>query len=369
MQWSPGQEKAIATAAAWLRMRYKPWFYLAGYAGTGKTTIAKHIAAMERGETAFGAFTGKAAKVMRANGCRGAKTIHSLIYHTETNEETGAIIVELNHHALDDVSLVVVDECSMVNEEIATDLLSFGKPVLVLGDPFQLPPPRGQGYFTSQKPDAMLTEVHRQAAESPIIRLATAIREGEWRRDLGTHGDLVVTDRSGLDPSLVLDADVVIVGKNDTRHKFNARLRERRGFTSPDPQVGERIICLRNDREKRISNGEIFEVTAKGKASTRKGVGRLLRYKISDPDNEARKAVSISVFDQFFRGRADEIHWKKRAGTQEFDFASAITCHKAQGSQYSRVCVFDESAAFREHRAQWAYTAVTRASEHLTLVI
>ena len=66
----------------------------------------------------------------------------------------------------------------MVDEELGRDLLSFGKPVLVLGDPAQLPPVKGGGFFTEAEPDIMLTEVHRQAADNPIIRMSMVVREG-----------------------------------------------------------------------------------------------------------------------------------------------------------------------------------------------
>lgn len=370
MEWSPGQQTAIATVAAWLRIRHSPWFYLAGYAGSGKSVLARHLASLQHGKTAFAAFTGKAAKVMRANGCKDARTIHSLIYNTAVDPETGAITTTLDRGALDGVSLVVIDEVSMVSETVAADLLSFGKPVLVLGDPFQLPPPNDAGFFTSRRPDAMLTEVHRQAAESPIIRLATDIREGgrRWRDAVSADG-LTVTDRNGLDPADVLSADAVIVGRNSTRTAYNARLRDKKGFDGPDPKVGERVICLRNDRLTGAFNGEIFEIVKKGRHSRRDGLGRLLRYTLVDPDNEARKPFPVTVFEHFFQGRAEDLPWREKYGTQEFDYAYALTAHKAQGSQWPRVCVFDESRYFKEHRAQHLYTAVTRASRHLTLVI
>ena len=75
--------------------------------------------------------------------------------------------------------LIVLDEVSMVGEDMARDLMSFGKPILVLGDPGQLPPIKGEGAFTKDAPDVMLTEIHRQADESAIIRLATMARQGE----------------------------------------------------------------------------------------------------------------------------------------------------------------------------------------------
>ena len=70
----------------------------------------------------------------------------------------------------------MIDECSMVDEELGRDLLSFGKPILVLGDPAQLPPVKGGGFFTETAPDVMLTEIHRQAEGSAIIRASRAAR-------------------------------------------------------------------------------------------------------------------------------------------------------------------------------------------------
>ena len=70
----------------------------------------------------------------------------------------------------------VVAEVSMVGEEMANDLLAFGKPILVLGDPGQLPPIHGEGAFTNVAPDVMLDEIHRQAEGSAILRLPSRAR-------------------------------------------------------------------------------------------------------------------------------------------------------------------------------------------------
>src|SRR5262249_40875325 len=93
-QFTPHQETALNAVANWLNdgpgTRGTPLlFRLFGYAGTGKTTLARHLAAHIDGEVKFAAFTGKAALVMRAKGCGGASTIHSLIYRArESGEET-----------------------------------------------------------------------------------------------------------------------------------------------------------------------------------------------------------------------------------------------------------------------------------------
>src|SRR5512144_665376 len=167
-EFTPHQDAALKAAAAWLKAKpgkgsTPPICRLFGYAGTGKTTLARHLAASVKGKVLFAAFTGKAALVMRSKGCAGASTIHSLIYRArESGEETPSFDL-WDEAPASKADLIVVDECSMVDAELGRDLLSFGVPVLVLGDPAQLPPISGGGFFTQAEPDAMLTEVHGQA--------------------------------------------------------------------------------------------------------------------------------------------------------------------------------------------------------------
>src|SRR4051812_26898894 len=162
--FTPHQDAALKAVAAWLKAKpgkgsTPQTFRLFGYAGTGKTTLARHLAESVAGKVLYAAFTGKAAQVMRSKGCRGASTIHSLIYKArESGEETP------NFELWDDApaasaKLIVIDECSMVDAELGGDLLSFDVPLLVLGDPAQLPPIQGGGFFTEARPDIMLTEV------------------------------------------------------------------------------------------------------------------------------------------------------------------------------------------------------------------
>src|SRR6202045_1323330 len=230
--FSPHQDAALKAVAAWLKAKpgrnnTPPVFRLFGYAGTGKTTLAKHIAAGVDGKVLFAAFTGKAASVMRQKGCVGASTIHSLIYRArESGEETPSF--ELWDEApASKASLIVIDECSMGDAELGRDLLSFGAPVLVLGDPAQLPPIQGGGFFTEAEPDAMLTEVHRQAQDDPIVRLSMDIRAGE-PIEPGRYGETEVVRRDDLDPQRVHNADQVLVGRNVTRRAYNIRMRARR---------------------------------------------------------------------------------------------------------------------------------------------
>jgi exodeoxyribonuclease-5 len=145
--FTPQQDAALTAVSTWLKAARgrASIFRLFGYAGTGKTTLAKHLAEGIDGKVLFAAFTGKAACVMRSKGCNGATTIHSLIYKARDNgEETPSF--ELWHEApASKAKLIVVDECSMVDAELAHDLMSFRVPLLVLGDPAQLPPTQGGG--------------------------------------------------------------------------------------------------------------------------------------------------------------------------------------------------------------------------------
>lgn len=364
--WSPQQNEALSAAGAWMRMKYAPTFYLAGYAGSGKSTLARHLAEHASGKVAFAAFTGKAARVMRNKGCADASTIHSLIYHAETDLETGEVtLIRKSRSELGECCLIIVDEVSMVSEELGKDLLSFGIPVLVLGDPAQLPPPNGAGYFTSRTPDYMLTEVHRQAADSPILRLATSIRQGEWNRAEVDDQNLTVVRKAGFDRSVATDADIVLVGRNATRRGFNDWIRKKAKIADGAmPQPGEPVICLKNDRQVRINNGDLFRVEA-----VKSKRGKTIRLELLDVETGAQRSVTVPK--EFFRddAKAAEMPYRDLVGKQQFTFGYAITCHKSQGSQWPHVCVFDESQAFREDSQRWLYTAVTRAAEKLTLVL
>src|SRR5207237_4369259 len=154
----------------------------------------RHIAQGVDGEVKYAAFTGKAAQVMRSKGCYGASTIHSLIYRArESGEETPSFDLWSDAPA-SKAKLIIIDECSMVDAELARDLMSFRVPLLVLGDPAQLPPIQGGGFFTDAKPDAMLTEVHRQARDNPIVRLSMDIRAGNALLP-GQYGETQVVTR------------------------------------------------------------------------------------------------------------------------------------------------------------------------------
>ena len=363
MKWSPQQDAALRAVAAWIKNGEPQAFRLFGYAGTGKTTLAKQIAADVDGDVCFGAFTGKAALVLRAKGCREARTIHSMIYRMRESDAEEPTFVLNDSSAASKADLIIIDECSMVDEELGRDLLSFGKPVLVLGDPAQLPPVKGGGFFTEAAPDVMLTDVHRQAADNPIIRMSMMAREGT-RIPLGDYGESRVLRRATIDAARVQGADQVLVGMNRSRRGFNARLRALAGFTDPYPQAGEKLVCLRNDKSKGLLNGGIWMV--KTQAATRAGK---LRYGVVPDDDPVRKPTRIAVCPEYFTEGEEGVLPAFRRGSDAFDYGYVLTVHKAQGSQWNDVVLFDESGAFREHRDRWLYTGITRAAERLTMVV
>ena len=361
-EWTREQADAIDKVGRWLKAGEPQIFRLFGYAGVGKTTLARHVAEGAQGGTAFAAFTGKAALVMRANGCAGATTIHALIYRASEGAE-GEPTFTLNEDGpASRAGLIVIDECSMVDAELARDLLSFGKPILVLGDPFQLPPVKGGGYFTEAEPDVMLTEIHRQAADNPIIRLSQIVRSGGELKE-GRYGETRVVRRGAIDAAEVLSADQVLVGVNRSRRAYNHRIRHLTGFTESLPVAGDRLVCLRNDRAKGLINGGLWRVEAQG------GVQKdFVKMTLRSEDDGARGSVKVAVLQAFFAGTEGELAYALRRESDEFDYGYALTVHKAQGSQWDNVMLFDESFAFREHRARWLYTGLTRAARKLTLV-
>lgn len=381
-KWSPQQEHALEEVDRWLKA--KPGkgntpqiFRLFGFAGTGKTTLARELAAKAGGTVLFATFTGKAALVLQSKGCWGASTIHSLIYKPEQDPITGEFSFKLNYEsALSTATLLVIDEVSMVGEELAQDLLKFRKPILVLGDPAQLPPVKDTGYFINARPDVMLTEVHRQARDNPIIHLSMLVREGK-KLEPGNYGETRLIDRATCDRLAVWrdvsNADQLICGLNRTRAHSNTKIRREAGLAKEGdpmewmPVTGDRVICLRNQREMSLLNGMLFDVVGSSFETKAKLAGTKMRVKSLDQPNRA--PMDVHTPREFFEGREGELDWKQIRDHQQFTFGWAITCHKSQGSQWAHVGIINEASVFREDADKWLYTAITRAAERVTMVL
>ena len=405
------QKEAAALIEAWYRHLNTQIFVLCGYAGTGKTFLIDYIVkelGLVAGESAaFVAPTGKAASVLIRAGVP-ATTVHSLIYTREEDievDENGEIVSEqflrfVKRENIDPkIKLIVLDETSMVSDDVLRDLLSFGVKCLCCGDPAQLPPVSGSNTLL-RSPVVTLREIVRQERENPIVRLAERVRAGE-RPPYGEEGSVCVLPRRTLDAArrreLFCGADQIIVGTNRTRALVNRDVRAFYGIP-PDrvlPEEGEKIICTLNDWSKPLDERGDFHLV--------NGIiGRCYRVREQldglgqldfQPDFLERRVedlpfdTGIFVRGQYYHGYGNRacllvngmlVHEGNRELLRRFkvrredtvcrfEFAYAVTCHKAQGSEYGYVVVIDESAYFEDGR-EWLYTAVTRAKERLVIV-
>jgi exodeoxyribonuclease-5 len=259
--------------------------------------------------------------------------------------------------------MIIIDECSMVDAELGRDLLSFGVPLLVLGDPAQLPPIQGGGFFTDAEPDAMLTEVHRQAADNPIVRLSMDVREGRPLAP-GDYGAAQIVRRADIDPDREEDAGQILVGRNVTRQRYNRRMRIRRGFEAALPQAGDKLVCLRNNRKKGLFNGGLWTVAQRAVSRS-----SLVTMRLKPDDDAGARPTKVTARPECFTGGLETVEWDKRKRYDEFDYGYVLTVHKSQGSQWDDVILFDESFAFPDGRERWLYTGITRAAKRLTVVV
>lgn len=359
-------------------------FYLSGYAGTGKTTLAKSLynGSFEEDIPVFdnsdkkvpvtihrvqyGAFTGKAASVMRSKGCTGADTLHGLIYRTNEDPVTGKLTFTYNDlSVLKYVDLIVVDEVSMVNHELGRDLMSFNKPVIVIGDPAQLPPVSGEAYFTTEEPDFMLTEIHRQARDNPIIHASMLVRTGQ---KIEPNGDaLRIIKGHKLSNEEMLAADQILVGRNVTRTAVNKHVRDlmgRKDIIVP----GDKLVCLRNNRTLGCYNGTTWEVIDGRMYFDMDNRNQVKMWSMELRSLDDGKEIDVQVPENFFHGTEKNLSPYFLGQHQQFTYGYALTVHKAQGSQWDNVILFDESYCFRADSVKWLYTGLTRAAKKITVV-
>jgi exodeoxyribonuclease V len=205
--------------------------------------------------------------------------------------------------------------------------------------------------------------VHRQAHDNPIVHLSMRVREG-GRLEPGIFGESRIIRRREIDVAAVMRANQVLVGLNRTRRLYNTRLRELNGYRDPMPAEGEKLVCLRNDKTKGLLNGGIWKVHAL------RGIRNdFVRMDVLPEDESRRRAVDVAVLRHFFDGADEDIPFVLRRESDEFTYGYALTVHKAQGSQWDDVVLFDEAYAFREHRTRWLYTGLTRAARRISVVM
>jgi exodeoxyribonuclease-5 len=426
---STDQAEAYDAILAWCDSRGTPTLTMGGFAGVGKTTVLA-IFAKEASVSplAFVAFTGKAASVlgrkMKAAGVDTTNklvmakdrdtaftgkpycgTIHSLIYRpcscmeprTKDQppvERPCTICREkryMRRQSLDrDYNLIVVDEASMVSDDMLSDLLSFGVPILAVGDHGQLPPVKGTGSLM-RAPQIRLERIHRQAEGNPIIALSKAIRE---TGDFDTRFDDGISVRFGSLRNLkeeirkhfaASDNDgndlfnrALICYTNKRRVGLNQLARQTLGLKGPPTRL-EQVICLRNMRSVGVYNGMRGRLVAPAE-QLKPQQPWLYTASIEFPD-EGLKAQEFNMCGaQFNREKTfnDIDNAREETGIEAysweglgalFDFGYAMTCHKVQGSGFSDVVVLAETYGMPLDTAQrWKYTAVTRASERVVIL-
>jgi exodeoxyribonuclease-5 len=403
MQFSPSQDNALKEVDHWFKheSKKKQTFTLCGWAGTGKTTLAKYFAENINGTVKYACYTGKAAHVMASKGCVGASTIHKLIYLPKIagksqlrklekeleelkaspepdwnaihlidealekeKEHAGKMHFSLNVNSdLRHANLLIIDEHSMVDSTIGKDLESFGIPILALGDPEQLPPIYGAGYFTNQPPDIMLTDIHRQALDNPIIAMSKLVREGK-PLPLGCYGNSKVVNTK-LEDSEVLAHDIILTGLRKTKRGCDNKARQIKGITSSLPVAGDKVMCVKNNHELGLLNGQIW--TAISDAVPLGDSTLSLHLKELDTGLE----IAVVATEKLFLGQTID-RWDHDPDVQEFEYAYAITVHKSQGSQWDSVLLFDQKDHFRMYsevdKRRWLYTGITRAAERVTVM-
>ena len=385
----------------WFCNSAKQIFILAGYAGTGKTALLKHTVTktlnlVPEESAAFVTPTGKAATVLIRSGLH-ATTLHRLIYQSMVEE----VEIDLNGKKITveklsfkrrekidkSIKLIVLDEASMVSDEVLNDLTDYGVKLLICGDNAQLPPIEGANGFLAN-PDFTLRTIVRQNLENPIIKLSQRAREGKYI-PFGRYGDsvAVISKRNFTNErrkNYLLKADQIICGLNKTRLQINEEIRALSGFEGL-PKHGEKLICTQNNWETFI-DGEMRFNMVNGIIGTvldpfydeYRDIG-YIQFKPDFLDEICPEALPLDTgiftegFYRYKRGdyfeKFDENGEVVGAYTlNRFEYGYCISCHKAQGSEFDNVIVFDESYAFKEDKNRWLYTAITRAKKRLILV-
>jgi len=436
---SPDQREAYNSIVNWVCGSHDEpaVLSLGGYAGSGKSTLVS-LVAEQVALPAFCAYTGKAASVLRrklkAAGIEtvGVQrldnesfdnlrpfcgTIHSLIYQAceclelaKSSEEFEALKGPdgkcmichgeewTSRGALDrDYSLIIVDEASMVDDEMLSDLRAFGVPILAVGDHGQLPPVRGVGSLM-KSPNLRLEKIHRQAEGNPIIALSKIVRETGrlpermpenehvWFGELRFVNELIERVHAEASAERLLELGIACY-TNRRRVGLNAAVRRARGTAGNPPLKGEHVVCLRNMK----GEGGRMPV-ANGMRGVLQNDAMLKKTSFDDEDEPQQISCSITFPEdgipahtytllaaQFGREKTfqgvDEL--KEETGYRSFssagclfDFGYAMTVHKMQGSAVSDlvVCVERPGPVDDESWRRWLYTAVTRSSNRLSVL-
>ena len=395
MELNEKQKNGLALALQRYKNKEK-YTVIAGYAGAGKSTLVRFIIeelktyGVKETDVCFACFTGKAAQVLLKKGNKNVITLHKLLYKSIPKESGG--FVRIPNPSIP-YKIVVVDEVSMAPKTLMDLLFKHDVYVICLGDPFQLPPvDKKEDNHLLDAPHIFLDEIMRQAQESEIIQLSMAIRENR-PIEVFQGKEVQILNKEELNTGMLTWADQILVATNATRVSINTQMRKLLNF-GEKPQDGDKIICLRNywdcfsDNEEPLVNGTIGIL--KNSFLTKRYLPRIVKSTDGLSHIDLIMGDFISDSGMYFHSLEMDkkmidtgefsLDWKtvyqlnRNPKTRdipplEFTYGYAITCHKAQGSEWDKVLVIEEKFPFDKiEHARWLYTAVTRSSEKLVLV-
>lgn len=381
MEFTQDQKNALQIIKDWWNtFNRQQCIMLSGAAGTGKTTLIsklpKQLANTNRNNyvnISYATLTAKASLVLRNKGIP-ATTIHSLIYDTKIKEDpiTHRVKYFFTKKSVLACDLIVIDQASMVSDELYADLKSFGKPILFVGDKFQLPPINSEFNLMDDKfLSYSMTEIVRQKADNLIITMATKLRNRQ-QTPFMKHQQFTKISKKFFDVHTMNQYDQIITGKNNTRIMLNQFYRKDiLHFNSQIPIAGDKVIFLKNNYQDFVFNGQQVVLD-----KNLKQLGRG-KYNMIGTDIVSKEGVCVDVVTDFINTLPVDVEKKqynkliKGKGYNLIDYAYAISCHKSQGSQWDNVLIMDDYFFYgnEEMRFRWLYTAITRASQSVTWVV
>lgn len=287
--------------------------------------------------------------------------------------------------------VIVVDEISMLPKSMWDLLLSHNIYILAAGDPGQLSPvDKNSDNHVLDNPHIFLNEIMRQAQDSEIIRLSMWIRDGKPLSNFPCQDEQVkLFSKTEVVSGMYDWADQILCATNSKRNEINSFIRKQKGY-GIEPEAGDKIISLRNHWDYFSSTGSW--------ALTNGSIGtigyfyteeyNLPRYISSNPVKYMFTDIELEDGDKFNMTPIDYLSLTTGIPALDnrqsyllsknnnypmppFDFAYAyaITVHKAQGSEWDKVLVCEESFPFdSEEHIKWLYTAITRAKEKLVII-
>ena len=382
------QVHALYSIENWWNNLNHQIFGLSGSPGTGKTSLVNYFIdkiGLEINEAAYLCYSGKGAVQLARKGLP-AQTIHSLIYEYKKvldKDENGKIqftskdkpkmkyVFKKKDTLPNNLKLLIVDEASMVNRQMAEDLLSYGLPVIALGDLNQLPPVMGNPYFLV-KPNYVLTKIMRQEENNPIVYISQKILNNE-KLEYGVYGKSSIQSKSNLNDYVLLNSDIILTNTNKLKNKVNKTIRENLlNLKRLDmPNIGEKLICVKNNWHRAINNSIYLINGMTGYVdyvdiSTFNGKGLDIDFR---PDFLKKKYKNVTLdYNHLFSENPEKEVFDKYNQKDQFEFGYCITTHKSQGSEWDNVCYLDERGGWDNIMyKKLIYTAVTRAIKSIQI--